>query len=80
MPKFRKPQVEIELEEFIASVPPSGQPKGVCYCGGQRAHLHTMHEGQVVLLESGDWIAPEPNGTNYYPIKPEVVAKWERID
>ena len=80
---FRSRPREIVAEQF------NGQPiDGVCW-GGERCetaevhrvpHLHTMHGSQVVVLESGDWVVPEPDGTHYYPIKPDVMKKnYEEI-
>lgn len=43
-----------------------------------KPHLHTMHEGQFVVLEDGDWIVPEPDGIHYYPIKDAVMKKTYR--
>lgn len=37
-------------------------------------HLHTIHEGQKVSLEVGDWILPEPDGVHFYPCKPDIFA------
>jgi len=37
-------------------------------------HVHTAHNNQAVELEDGDWIAPEPDGVHYYPIKPDILA------
>jgi hypothetical protein len=53
-----------------------GELLGVCNChrGNWGSHLHTMHEGQTVQLEPGDWIIPEPDGEHFYPCKPEVFA------
>lgn len=55
-----------------------GDPKmpGVCTCGEKtKPHLHTMHDGQAVELEVGDWIVPEPMPDRYYPIKSEVFER-----
>lgn len=38
-------------------------------------HVHTIHKDQVVYIELGDWIIPEPNGINYYPCKPDIFEK-----
>jgi hypothetical protein len=75
MPKFRKKPVEIEAWQWNGES--QGQMRGVCNChiGNWGSHLHTMHEGQVVLLGFGDWIVPEPVPDRYYPIKPDVFAK-----
>lgn len=55
---------------------------GVCQCqeGSHQGHVHTIHQGQVVDLEDGDWVMPEADGEHYYPIKPDVFARtYEEI-
>jgi len=72
MPRFRSKPTEIEAWRY------DGSPliKGVCRCPASDAHhLHTMHGNQVVALEVGDWIVPEPVEDRYYPIKPDVFDK-----
>jgi hypothetical protein len=50
-----------------------------CYTGGNtRPHVHTMHNNQIVLLEVGDYIIPEPDGVHFYPCKEEVFKKTYR--
>lgn len=44
----------------------------VCDSGCHRCllpHVHTIHEGQVVALEIGDWVVQEPDGVHYYPVR-----------
>lgn len=58
---------------------------GGCLCledgKGGEAHLHTIHAGQIVHLEEGDWIMPEPDGKHFYPIKPDIFeATYEQIE
>ena len=67
MPLFRKKPVVIEAEQYDSAK----TQRGVCFCRlyGPSAHLHTIHEGQTVVLKHGDWIVPEPDGIHYYPIK-----------
>lgn len=84
MPKFRTKPKEITAEQFNNGAPELA--KGVCFCvAGDKvyyiaAHVHTMHNNQTVILESGDWVVPEPDGVHYYPIKPEVFAdKYEPV-
>ena len=46
-----------------------------CDCCGEaecRPHVHTIHQGQIVILERGDWILPEPDGVHFYPVKPDI--------
>jgi hypothetical protein len=62
-------------------------PEGVCFCteadissASPHAHVHTAH-GQIVLLATGDWISPEPDGRGFYPIKPDIFeARYEHVD
>lgn len=72
MPKFRIKPTEIEAWQYKGGF----TALGVCDCGDlPLPHLHTMHDGQTVALEIGDWIVPEPAANRYYPIKPHVFAK-----
>lgn len=76
--KYRKKPVVIEAWQFRKGE----DARGVCHCNEDlRSHLHTMHGGQVVALEDGDWIIPEPDGVHFYPCKPDVFAKtYEPVD
>lgn len=74
--KFRKRPSVIEAEQYHNV--PNGWPAGVC--AGCRdvglsvgPHVHTIHKGQIVELEDGDWIVPEPDGVHYYPIRDDVL-------
>lgn len=84
MPKFRTKPKEIEAEQFFRPVTSLIITQtGVCQCekGSKRGHLHTMHGGQTVDLENGDWIVPEHDGEHFYPIKDEIFKeKYELID
>ena len=42
--------------------------------------IETMHNGQRVNLEYGDWILPEPDGLHYYPCKPDVFSATYEMD
>lgn len=75
MAKFKRRPKVIEAEQYHNV--PHGWPKGVCAaCDGVGLsvgpHVHTMYNSQIVELEDGDWIVPEPDGAHYYPIKDEV--------
>jgi hypothetical protein len=82
--KFRKKPVVIEAEqyrEFERSV------KGVCNSlscyamGNDRPHVHTIHDNQLVNLELGDWIIPEPDGKHFYPCKSDIFeATYEPVE
>lgn len=89
MPKFRKKPVVIEAFQFDRSKLTVGEAKdhGVCYGPSTGCvvftdyHLHTIHTGQIVLLEDGDWVLPEPDGKHFYPCKPDIfAATYESVD
>ena len=66
MATYRKKPVEVEAEQFTYT----HKPKGVCMCSdAPHLHVHTMHEGQVCVLQLGDWVVAEPDGEHYYPVK-----------
>ena len=70
--KFRKKPIIIEAEQYNGDF-----VKGICpaeWCVMPSRHVHTIHDNQAVKVEVGDWIIPEPNGTNFYPCKPEIFA------
>lgn len=76
MPKFRKKPVTIEAEQYLIY---GKLVKGMCnsrscYADGNNIpHVHTIHQNQIVNLEIGDWVIPEPDGVHYYPIKPDIL-------
>lgn len=40
-----------------------------------------MHDGQLVVLEDGDWVIPEPDGEHFYPCKDSVFqATYEPVN
>lgn len=84
MPKFRKKPVVIEAEQFFRSTNSLiNNTKGVCQCreGDRRGHVHTAHENQVVNLQNGDWIVPEPDGEHFYPIKQDIFENsYDKVD
>ena len=44
-----------------------------CFVNGYSVpHIHTMHDDQIIVLEIGDFIIPEPDGIHFYPCKPDV--------
>lgn len=55
---------------------------GSCFMGGNnKPHVHTIHNNQVVNLEIGDWIIPEPDGEHFYPIKPDIFEQtYEKVE
>jgi hypothetical protein len=83
--KFKKrPDNRIfEHVQFLTTMPATEMTAaGVCRCAvSTHPHLHTIHAGQFVDLEDGDWIAPEPDGIHYYPIKNDIhEATYESIE
>ena len=75
MSKFRKKPVVIEAEQYKEY---GILVKGMCNsrscftAGNKEPHVHTIHNNQIVLLEVGDFIIPEPDGEHYYPCKPDI--------
>lgn len=81
MARFRSRPREIEAFQYEGIA--FSLPRGVCLCSRQvmGPHVHTMHKGQQVQLQEGDWVVAEPDGQHYYPIKDEVMqTNYERID
>lgn len=39
------------------------------------AWVETIHRGQTVKVQEGDWIIPEPDGEHFYPCKPDIFEK-----
>ncbi len=74
--KYRKKTVIIEANQFLLGEP---IPKGVCFgwtCGiSDQAHVHTIHDGQHVMIEFGDWIIPEPDGEHFYPCRDDIFKR-----
>lgn len=75
MVKYRKKPVIIECEQYLEF---GRLVRGMCNsrscysAGNDKPHVHTIHGGQIVNLEVGDFIIPEPDGTHFYPIKPDI--------
>ena len=75
MAKFRKLPVEIEAHQYTeyGKLTPGMCNSQSCYARTcNKPHVHTMHNSQIVLLEVGDWIIPEPDGEHFYPCKDDV--------
>jgi hypothetical protein len=77
MPKYRKKPVVIEAEQYVAY---GRLVRGMCNsiscytAGNNEPHVHTIHAGQLVNLEIGDYVIPEPDGEHFYPCKPDIFA------
>lgn len=86
MAKFQKKPLIVEAEQFLGcgwyearGLP---YPRGHCLCDAGKvisdsphSHVHTIHDGQVVLLSVGDWIIAEPDGEHFYPCRPDIFAE-----
>ena len=81
--KATKKPVKIEFEQYVEY---GKLVKGMCNSmscytdGNDKPHVHTIHDNQIVILEVGDYIIPEPNGINYYPVKPDIFAETYDIN
>ncbi len=82
--KYKRISTIIEAEQYISY---GKLVKGMCnsrtcYASGNTSpHVHTIHDNQIVNLELGDYIIPEPDGLHYYPCKPDIFEKtYERIE
>lgn len=77
MARYVKRPVGIEAVQYVEY---GGLVTGMCnsICcrinGHNEPHVHTIHNNQIVNLEVGDWIIPEPDGVHYYPCKPDIFA------
>lgn len=75
MPKYQKLPVVIEAVQYAEY---GKLVKGMCnsmscyQSGNDKPHVHTIHDSQVVNLEVGDFVIPEPDGKHFYPVKPEI--------
>jgi hypothetical protein len=75
MAKYRKKPIIIEAEQYKEY---GKLVKGMCnsqscfLAGNNKPHVHTIHNNQIVLLEVGDFIIPEPDGEHFYPVKEEI--------
>ena len=84
--KYRKKPVIIEATQYRDQMRKDGNlPKGVFICPwpehGDQPTVHTIHAGQSVMIEDGDWIITEPDGVHYYPCKPDIFEKtYEPVD
>ena len=81
--KYRKKPVVIEAVQYTEY---GKLVKGMCnsqscyLTGNNKPHVHTIHNNQIVNLEIGDYIIPEPDGEHYYPCKPNIFeATYEEV-
>ncbi len=77
--KYRKKNIIIEAEQYNGNF-----VRGICpknYCVVPFAHVHTIHDNQAVQVEIGDWIMPEANQINYYPVKNDIfIATYDPVE
>jgi len=84
MAKYRKKPIIIKAEQytekgkFVTGMCISDE----CYEAGiTTPHVHTAHNNQLVYVEIGDYIIPEPDGIHYYPCKPDIFEDtYDSID
>lgn len=83
MATYRKKPVEIEAEQYVEY---GKLTLGMCNSrscfssGNDKPHVHTIHNSQIVVLEVGDWIIPEPDGGHFYPCKPNIFeATYDKV-
>jgi len=83
MAKYRKKPVVIEAEQYVEyGKLVSGMCNSVsCFgSGNTEPHVHTIHDNQIVILEVGDYIIPEPDEIHFYPCKPDIFeATYEKV-
>ncbi len=84
MARYKSTPREIEAEQYTEL---GALLVGECHCdmdtptSTHTPHVHTAHNGQIVVLEDGDYVVPEPDGRGYYPIKPDIFEKnWEKVE
>ena len=84
MARYRKKPIVIEAEQYSAYgclAKGMCNSQSCCVVGNNQPHVHTIHNGQMVLLEVKDWIIPEPDGIHFYPCKPDIFeATYEKVD
>lgn len=75
MARYRKKPIVIEAEQYVEY---GKLVKGMCNSischsgGNDKPHVHTIHNNQIVLLEVGDFVIPEPDGVHFYPCKADI--------
>lgn len=73
--RFRKKNIEVEAVQYTEyGKLTTGMCNSVsCHCSGNKEpHVHTIHDNQIVYLEIGDFIIPEPDGIHFYPCRPNI--------
>lgn len=75
MAKYRRKPTVIEAEQYTqyGKLVTGMCNSQSCYVEGNNLpHVHTIHNNQIVNLELGDYIIPEPDGEHFYPCKPKI--------
>jgi len=72
MAQYRKKPVIIEAEQYTGNNNPFGAAK---INEEGKSFIETMHDGQTVVLEVGDWVIPDGKPDTYYPCKPDVFER-----
>lgn len=70
MAKFKSRPRFVDAEQYVFGQP---LPRGV-YQGREGTYVVTIHLQQCNVV-SGDWIIAEPDGTHFYPCKPDIFEK-----
>ena len=81
---YRKKSIEIEAEQYTKyGVLVHGMCNSVSCSesGNTEPHVHTIHNNQVVILEIGDWVIPEPDGIHFYPCKQDIFEQiYDKVE
>ncbi len=83
MARYRKKPVEVDAVQYqrYGHLVHGMCNSRSCYLAGNtEPHVHTIHNNQVVLLEVGDWIIPEPDGEHFYPCKHDIFAATYELE
>ena len=82
--KCRKKPVVVEAaqyKEYGKLIPGMCNSQSCFVSVNNRPHVHTIHNNQIVNLEIGDYIIPEPDGKHFYPVKPDIFDKtYEKVE
>ena len=85
MAKYRKKPVIIYAEQYTKqNIFINGMCNSTsCFTKGgdnTKPHVHTIHNNQMVLLEIGDYVIPEPDDEHFYPCKPDIFEQtYEKV-
>ncbi len=83
MSRYIRKSTEIEADQYVkygCLVAGMCNSRSCYSLGNDEPHVHTIHMNQVVYLEIGDYIIPEPDGIHFYPCKPDIFMEtYEKI-